>query len=56
MTIDDLKCCGNCNYFGSWGALSDAKTKCIHDCELKSGFEYCSLWEWDEHKKKDRIM
>jgi len=35
MEIKDLKCCGNCMYFGD-------------GCPSDKYYEFCDSWEWDE--------
>jgi len=49
MTIDDLKCCGNCNFY------EHAHNTCPLEVGIREGWELCDKWVYDEFKQQSRL-
>jgi len=54
MTIDDLKCCGNCMYRNAFEFLDENYVN--ENCKffLKPSCELCGKWEFDGMKMDTR--
>lgn len=53
MTIDDLKCCGNCQHylFGRCNVCFETPSS---ERLAKNTDELCKSWQWDQLKAEDR--
>ena len=50
MTINDLKCCGNCKYYEH----SYPNDYCDLSCLDIFVYNYCDDWEYDKRSQKEK--
>ena len=56
ITVDDLKCCGNCKYRVSDDFGKHVEEFCKYD--ILMSYEVCDFWEYDEmsnYRKRNTI-
>lgn len=47
--IENMKCCGNCNYYKLHG---DMIQKCLISKTGKNGHDYCTNWTFDNQQER----